>query len=90
LSGIEARGIDDIQWPRGHRHLRNHEGLILNGFQARGMIPAGMAEGLNNKVKLTTTRAYGFRTFDAVKTAMYPNLGKLPEPECTHRFCGRA
>lgn len=69
------------------RMLRGHETLILNWFKARGTISAGVAEGLNNKVKLTTRKAYGFRTFDAVKTALYHNLGSLPEPEFTHRFC---
>jgi transposase len=69
------------------RMLRGHEELILNWFKARGTISAGVAEGLNNKVKLTTRKAYGFRTFDAVKTALYHNLGSLPEPEFTHRFC---
>jgi transposase len=69
------------------RMLRGHEGLILNWFQAHGTISAGVAEGLNNKVKLTTRKAYGFRTFDAVKTALYHNLGALPEPEFTPRFC---
>jgi transposase len=69
------------------RMLRGHEELILNWFKARGTISAGVAEGLNNKVKLTTRKAYGFRTFDAVKTALYHNLGSLPEPKFTHRFC---
>jgi transposase len=69
------------------RMLRGHEELILNWFKARGTISAGVAEGLNNKVKLTTRKAYGVRTFDAVKTALYHNLGSLPEPELTHRFC---
>ena len=69
------------------RMLRSHEELILNWFKARGTISAGVAEGLNNKVKLTTRKAYGFRTFDAVKTALYHNLGALPEPEFTHKFC---
>jgi transposase len=67
--------------------LRRHEDLILNWFKARGTISAGVAEGLNNKVKLTTRKAYGFRTFNAVKTALYHSLGSLPEPEFTHRFC---
>ncbi len=67
--------------------LRSHEALILNWFRARGMISAGAVEGLNNKVKLTTRRSYGFRTFDAVEAALYHNLGKLPEPVTTHKFC---
>ena len=69
------------------RMLRSHEELILNWFKARGTISAGIAEGLNSKVKLTTRKAYGFRTFNAVKTALYHSLGALPEPEFTHKFC---
>jgi transposase len=69
------------------RMLRSHEGLILNWFHARGTISAGVTEGLNNKLKLTTRKAYGFRTFDAVKAALYHNLGALPEPSSTHEFC---
>jgi transposase len=69
------------------RMLRNHESLILNWFRARGTVSAGVTEGLNNKLKLTTRKAYGFRTFDAVKTALYHNLGELPKPEFTHEFC---
>ena len=68
------------------RTLRNHRELILNWFRAKGAISAGIVEGLNNKVKLTTRRSYGFRTYDAVETALYHNLGALPEPGFTHRF----
>jgi transposase len=69
------------------RMLRSHEDLILNWFKSRGTISAGVAEGLNNKLKLTTRKGYGFRTFNAVKTALYHSLGLLPEPEFIHRFC---
>jgi transposase len=68
------------------RSLRKHEHLILNWFRAKGTISAGIVEGLNNKVKLTTRKSYGFRTYEALETALYHNLGKLPEPEFTHRF----
>ena len=37
--------------------------------------------GLNNEAKLTTRKAYGFRTFEAIEIALYHTLGKLPEPE---------
>jgi transposase len=66
--------------------LRNHRELILNWFEAKGAISAGIVEGLNNKVKLTTRKSYGFRTYGAIETALYHNLGRLPEPEFTHRF----
>ena len=68
------------------RTLRTHRELILNWFRAKGTISAGIVEGLNNKVKLTTRKSYGFRTYEAIETALYHNLGTLPEPEFTHRY----
>ena len=69
------------------RSLRNHQAEILNWFRANGTISAGIVEGMNNKVKLTTRKAYGFRTYKAVEIALYHNLGRLPELETSHRFC---
>jgi transposase len=69
------------------RSLREHRELILNWFRARGTISAGVVEGLNNKAKLTTRKAYGFRTYEGIETALYHTLGALPEPEFTHEFC---
>jgi transposase len=68
------------------RSLREHRELILNWFKAKGEISAGIVEGLNNKVKLTTRKSYGFRTYGAIETVLYHNLGALPEPEFSHRF----
>jgi transposase len=68
------------------RTLRTHRELILNWFRAKGTISAGIVEGMNNKVKLTTRKSYGFRTYEAIETALYHNLGTLPEPEFTHRY----
>lgn len=67
--------------------LRRHRPLILNWFHARGTISAGIVEGLNNKAKLTTRKAFGFRTLEAVKIALYHTLGALPQPKFTHEFC---
>lgn len=67
--------------------LRRHRDLILNWFRAEGAISAGIAEGLNNKAKLTMRKAYGFRTEKAIEIALYHQLGDLPEPIFTHRFC---
>jgi transposase len=67
--------------------LRKHRGLILNWFRAKGMISAAAVEGLNNKAKLTTRKAFGFRTFNAIEVALFHTLGDLPEPPITHRFC---
>jgi transposase len=69
------------------RTIRNHRPLILNWFRARGEISAGAVEGLNNKVKLVTRKSYGFRTASVAKLALLHNLGRLPEPKQTHRFC---
>jgi transposase len=69
------------------RMLRAHDPLILNWFRAKGELSSGAVEGLNNKIRVVTRRSYGFRTYDAMETALYHNLGRLPEPESTHRFC---
>ncbi len=67
------------------RMLREHRPLILNWFRARGTISAGVVEGFNNKAKLTTKKAYGFRTYEAIEIALYHQLGDLPEPKFAHR-----
>jgi len=69
------------------RMLRSHRPLILNWFRARDEISLGAVEGLNNKAKVTTKKAYGFKSLSVVKLALYHTLGKLPEPKVTHRFC---
>jgi transposase len=69
------------------RMLRRHQPLLLNWFRAKGEVSSGAVEGLNNKIRVVTRRSYGFRTYDAMEIALYHTLGKLPEPETTHRFC---
>jgi transposase len=69
------------------RMLRTHQELILNWFRAKGEISTGVVEGLNNKIRVVTRRSYGFRTYEAMEIALYHTLGRLPEPEETHRFC---
>jgi transposase len=59
----------------------------LNWFRARGQISAGIVEGLNAKAKLTTRKAYGFRSSRCLEIALYHTLGRLPEPVFTHEFC---
>jgi len=67
--------------------LRRHRELILNWFRAKGMISSGAVEGFNNKAKLTTRKAYGFRSLKLIEVALFHTLGDLPEPIMTHRFC---
>jgi len=68
------------------RMLRKHRELLLNWFRAKKAFSSGVVEGLNNKAKLTTRKAYGFRTFHALQIALYHTLGNLPVPELTHKF----
>ena len=67
--------------------LRQHREYLLNWFAARGEISNGSVEGLNNKAKLTMKKAYGFKSYKATATALYHQLGRLPEPKTTHIFC---
>jgi len=69
------------------RMLRSHRELLLNWFRAKKAISSGVMEGLNNKLKLTTRKSYGFRTFKVTEIMLYHTLGNLPEPECAHKFC---
>ena len=68
------------------RMLRNHRPLLMNWFKAKGQFSSGPVEGFNNKAKLTTRKAYGFKTYNAIEIALYHALGALPEPETTHKF----
>jgi transposase len=67
--------------------LRDHEPLILNWFGWKKAFASAAVEGLNNKARVVTRRAYGFRQFPVLEVALYHTLGNLPEPELPHRFC---
>ena len=69
------------------RMMRSHRALTLNWFHAKGHFSSAVVEGFNGKAKLTTRKAFGFRTCDALEVALYHTLGNLPEPESTHKFC---
>ncbi len=69
------------------RMIRSHKPLILNWFEARGQVSLGAVEGLNNKLKASIRKSYGFRTANAIKIMLYHKLGALPEPQFAHRFC---
>ena len=69
------------------RTLRAHQPLLMNWFRARGAFSFGATEGLNNKARVATRRAYGFRTYDHAVVALFHALGALPEPDFfAHRF----
>jgi len=70
------------------RTLRKHRHELQNWFIARGAFAAGAVEGFNNKARISTRKAYGFRTYKHAEIALYHALGELPEPPwLTHRFC---
>jgi transposase len=67
--------------------LRKHRPLLLNWFRARHAFSLGATEGLNNKARSVTKRAYGFRAYLHAQVALYHAMGDLPEPQwLTHRF----
>ena len=66
--------------------LRRHRPLLLNWFRAKKQFSSGIVEGFNTKAKLTTRKAYGFRTYHAVEVALYHALGALPMPKTAHEF----
>lgn len=67
--------------------LREHRELLLNWFRARHAFAHGAVEGFNNKARISTRKAYGFRNPDHVEIALYHALGNLPEPDfLAHRF----
>jgi len=67
--------------------IRAHRELLLNWFRARGELSAGAVEGMNTNAKLALRKARGFRTYEALETALYHQMGRLPEPDLTHKFC---
>ena len=61
--------------------------ILARWFHAKGEISSGAVEGLNTNAKLALRKARGFRTPEVMETALYHQLGRLPEPQLTHRFC---
>jgi len=66
--------------------VRNHQPLMMNWFRAKKQYSSGTVEGMNRKVNLVTRKAYGFRQYETLEIALFHTMGKLPEPESTHRF----
>lgn len=68
------------------RTVQQHRELILNWFKADGRLSSGTVEGFNNKAKLTLRKAYGFKSPETAKIALYHTLSDLPVPQFTHEF----
>jgi transposase len=69
------------------RMLRRHEDLLLNYFRAKRQYTNAMVEGMNHKARVSLARSFGHRSFEILKLVLYHNLGELPEPPCSHKFC---
>ncbi len=69
------------------RSLRVHRALLLNWFAAKKRFSSGIVEGMNNKLKTTARKSYGFGTQQVLQVALYHTLAHLPLPPVTHRFC---
>lgn len=68
--------------------IRDHQPLIMNWFKAKKAYSSGIVEGMNRNVNLVTRKAFGFRSYEVLKIALFHTMGGLPEPEFAHRFCG--
>ena len=68
------------------KSMRKHKPLILNYFICKKSLSSGTVEGLNSVAKLAMRKSFGFRTEKALKITLFHQLGKLPEPELTHKL----
>ena len=60
--------------------------VVVLGWEVFGWMVPEPIEGFNNKAKLTTRKAYGFRTYRAIEIVLYHALGNLPIPKAAHKF----
>ena len=67
--------------------MRHHKELIFNYWRAKKAFNSGVVEGLNRKVNVVTRKAYGFRSEEVYRIALFHTLGGLPEPPATHKYC---
>lgn len=64
--------------------LKRHKRNILSFFDMP--ISNGAVEGLNNKAKVISHRAYGFRSAKNYILNLYHCMGDLPMPTSLHSF----
>ena len=64
--------------------VRRHEENILSYFKLP--IHNGTVEGLNNKAKVVSHRAYGFRSAKNYIRNLYHCMADLPMPKIVHTF----
>lgn len=65
------------------RLLRGHLDGVLAWTKLR--LSNGALEGMNNKIKLVSHRAFGFRSVEHYVAAIYHCCAQLPLPQCQGR-----
>ncbi|MDP3084209.1 MAG: transposase [Rubrivivax sp.] len=68
------------------RTVRTHRELLRNDVRAKKQFSSVVIEGLNNKAKVTLTKAYGHRTFRIAELSPHHVLGRLPGPRPARSF----
>jgi len=81
---LEPRLSDYWDHPGKGNIVVERRELILNWFKAKKVFSSDVVGGLNNKMKVTMRKSYGFRTATATPIALYHALGKLTEPKPAH------
>ena len=62
------------------RTLRTHRRELLAWFAARGLFAHGATDGFNNKARITTRKAYGFRSYEHAEIACTTPSASYPSP----------
>lgn len=93
-AGWAERYLDNWFWWATHSRLgpmrefawmlRRHQDDLMNYF--RMPIHNGTVEGLNNKAKVISHKAYGFRTAKSYIRNLYHCMAELPLPKTVHTF----
>lgn len=93
-AGWAERYLDNWFWWATHSRLgpmrefawmlRRHQEDLMNYF--RMPIHNGTVEGLNNKAKVISHKAYGFRTAKSYIRNLYHCMAGLPLPKTVHTF----
>ena len=74
-----------MPWAEGKNHLT--KSYAEDPAALLPLVRAQAQPGQALRFSVITKRACGFRTYRAVEVALYHNLGRLPQPDFTHRFC---
>ncbi len=87
----DLRVVCSDMWKPFLKVVRERCGQALNVLDpfhvAKRQYTNAMVEGMNHKARVSLARSFGHRSFEVLKLVLYHNLGELPEPPCSHKFC---